>query len=161
MQKKDPLPPTHQKWNAHFWITFNFWWSAKWSEQQKLTEMWKGSLSHQKIECSFLDYVQLLMISWAIRETKLTKMQKRPPKSSKNEIFVFGLCSTSDDQLSDLSDESWHKCNKMPPKSSKNEMLIFGLCSTSDRQSNPSDESRLKSKKGPPKSSKNEMLIFG
>ena len=44
----------------------------------------------------------------------------------------LGLRSTSDDRLSDESDESSLKCKKMPPKSSKNEMLIFGLCSTSD-----------------------------
>ena len=48
-------------------------------------------------------------------------------------MLVFGLCSTSDDQLSDPSDES----EKRPPKSSKNKMLIFGLHSTSDDQ--PSD----------------------
>ena len=40
-------------------------------------------------------------------------MQKRPPKSSKNEMLIFGLHSTSDDQLSDLSDESQSKCEKM------------------------------------------------
>ena len=61
-------------------------------------------------------------------------MQKRPPKSSKNEMLVFGLCSTSDDQLSNPSNESQLKCDKRPPKSLKNEMLIFGLHSTSDDQ---------------------------
>ena len=44
---------------------------------------------------------------------------------------------TSDDQLSDPSDESQPKCKERPPKSLKNEMLIFGLHSTSDDQ--PSD----------------------
>ena len=58
--KKGPL--SHQKWNAHFWIMFNFWWLAEWSE------WWKS-----------------------------TEMQKRPPKSSKNVVLIFGLCSTSDD----------------------------------------------------------------
>ena len=47
-------------------------------------------------------------------------------------MFVFGLCSTSDDQPNDPSDKCQPKCEKRPPKSSKNEMLIFGLCSTSD-----------------------------
>ena len=57
-------------------------------------------------------------------------------------MLIFGLRSTSDDQPSDLSDESSPKCEKRPPKSSKNEMLSFGLCSTSDDwPSNPSDES--------------------
>ena len=61
-------------------------------------------------------------------------MQKRPPKSSKNEMLSFRLRSTSDDQPSNLSDESRLKCEKRPPKSSKNEMLSFGLHSTSDDQ---------------------------
>ena len=69
-------------------------------------------------------------------------MEKRPPKSSKNEMLIFGLCSTSDDQPSDLSDKSQPKCKKRPPKSLKNEMLIFGIHSTFDDQpSDPSDES--------------------
>ena len=60
---------------------------------------------------------------------------------------VFGLCSTSDDRLSDLSDESQPKCKKRPPKSLKTKMLIFGLHSTSDdRPCDPSDESQPKCK---------------
>ena len=63
-------------------------------------------------------------------------------------MFGFGLCSTSDDWSSDLSDESRLKCEERPPKSSKNEMLIFGLRSTSDDQpSNPSDEISSKCEK--------------
>ena len=61
----------------------------------------KGPLSHQKKKCSFLDYVQLLMIGQAIQAKNIdqnTKTQKRPPKSPKNKMFVFGLLSTSDDQ---------------------------------------------------------------
>ena len=62
-----------EKWNVHFWITFNFWWSAQWSKQKTSTKMQKnekGPLSHWKIKCLFLDYVQLLMISWAGRWTR-------------------------------------------------------------------------------------------
>ena len=33
------------------------------------------------------------------------KKQKRPPKSFENEMFIFGLHSTSDDWPSHLSDE--------------------------------------------------------
>ena len=41
------------------------------------------------------------------------KCDKRPPKSSKNEIFMFKkLRSTSGDQPSNPSDESWSKCKK-------------------------------------------------
>ena len=46
---------------------FNFWWSAKQSEWKMSTEMQqnqKGPL--KKIKCSSLDY-QLLMIDWAIQ----------------------------------------------------------------------------------------------
>ena len=34
-------PSPDKKWNAYFWITFNFWWSVKWSEGQTVTEMQK------------------------------------------------------------------------------------------------------------------------
>ena len=98
----------------------------------------EGPLSHWKMKCLFLDYVQLLMIGWPIWATNVDwnakKKQKRPLKSSKN-MLVFGLCSTSDDRSSDLSDEHQPKCKKIekrPPKSLKNEMFIFALHSTSD-----------------------------
>ena len=41
------------------------------------------------------------------------KCKKRPPKSSNNEMLIFGLHSTSDDRPSDPSDESLSKCEKM------------------------------------------------
>ena len=63
---------------------------------------------------------------------KVDRNAKKAPKSSKNEILIFALCSTSYDQPSNPSNESQSKCKKGPPKSLKNEMLIFGLCSTSD-----------------------------
>ena len=46
--------------------------------------------------------------------------EKRPPKSLKNEMFISGLHSISDDQLSNPSDERQSKCQKRPPMSSKN-----------------------------------------
>ena len=69
----------------------------------------KGPLSHQKMKCSFLDYIQLLMICRAMSNESQPKCQKRPPKSSKNELLIFGLCSTSDDPPSDLNNESQPK----------------------------------------------------
>ena len=77
-----PLQP--KKWNAHFWIMFNFWWSVEQSEQRTSTETQKKT--------------------------------KRPPKSSKNKMFIFGLCSTSDDRMNDLSKKHWPKCLKNPKK---------------------------------------------
>ena len=73
----------------------------------------RGPLSHQKIKCSFLDYVQLLMISQAIQAKNVDqtiKKQKRPPKSSKNQMFIFGLHSTSDYQPSNLSKKCQPNC---------------------------------------------------
>ena len=125
--KKQKRPPKSSKNQMfiHFWIMFNFWWLAKQSEQKMLTKMQKnerGPLSHWKIKCSFLDYVQLLMIGrviWAKNVDQNAKNQKRPPKSLKNQMFIFVLCSTSDDQPSDSSKKCWpnHKKQKRPPKS--------------------------------------------
>ena len=45
-----------------------------------LTEMQKnekGLLSHQKIKCSFLDYVQLLMIGRAMRAKNVDRNAKK------------------------------------------------------------------------------------
>ena len=47
---------------------------------------------------------------------KSTKMQKSPPKSLKDEMLIFGLCSTSDDRPSYLSNESWQKCTIEVPQ---------------------------------------------
>ena len=156
MQKKQKRPPKSSKNQMfiHFWIMFNFWWLAKQSEQKTSTEMQnnkKGPLSHQKIKCSFLDYIQLLMIGraiwaknvdqnakkwkshWKIKCSFLdyvqllmigqviraknvdrnAKKQKRPPKSLKNQMFIFVLCSTSDDQPSDSSKKCWQNHKKM------------------------------------------------
>ena len=74
--------------------------------------------------------------------TKTQKNQKRPPKSLKNKMFIFGLHSTSDDRLSNPSKKCGpkHKKNKKGcPKASKNKMFVFRLCLTSDdRLRNPS-----------------------
>ena len=137
----------------------------------------------KKIKCSFLDYVQLLMIGRAGRWTltpSATPLQSKkwnacfwimfnfwwsvglvdglephlPPFSSqKNEMLVFGLCSTSDDWLG-WSMDSNPVCHPSPANkikclfldyvstsddrplcSQKNKMLIFGLRSTSDDRS--------------------------
>ena len=56
------------------------------------------------------------MIGQAIRGKNVNrnaKKQKRPPKSSKNQMFVFGLHSTSDDWPSDLSKKHRSKRQKM------------------------------------------------
>ena len=109
----------------------------------------------KKMKCSFLDYVQLLVLAGLVNgfEARL------PPLSSQtNEMLIFGLRSTSDDWPGWSMDSNpiLHPCpaKKMkcsfldyvqllmlarlvdgfephlPPLSSQNnEMLIFGLCS--------------------------------
>ena len=55
-----PLQP--KQWNAHFCITFNMWCWPDWSMDLNLIHHPSPA---KKIKCSFFDYVQLLMISWA------------------------------------------------------------------------------------------------
>ena len=92
-------PSPAKKWNAHFWITFNFGWSTRLVDglkphppplsSQKNAMLifglrstsydWPGwsmdsnPICHpsptKKMKCSFLDYVQLLMIGQAGRRT--------------------------------------------------------------------------------------------
>ena len=78
------------------------------------------------IKCSFLDYVQLLMIGWAGRWTQTPSTTPLQPE--KNKMFIFELRSTSDDRLG-WSMDSNPICHPPP---AKKKMLIFGLCSTSD-----------------------------
>ena len=93
-------PSPVKKWNAHFWIMFNFWWSAwlvdglephlppLYSKKNKMLIFWLCSTSDDwpgwsmdsnpirhpspanKMKCSFFDYVQLLMISRPGRWTR-------------------------------------------------------------------------------------------
>ena len=178
-----------KKWNAHFQITFNFWWLAglvnglephlqplssqknemlifglhSTSDDQPGWSMDSNPISHpspaKKMKCSFLDYIQLLMIGragwwtwtpsttslqpqkwnahfwvmfnfwWSARLVDGLKPHLPPISSQKHEMLVFGLHSTSDDQPG-WSMDSNSICNPYPAK--KNEMLIFGLHSTSD-----------------------------
>ena len=80
----------------------------------------------KKMKCSFLEYVQLLMISWASRWT----WPHLPPLSNQNnEMLIFGFHSTSDDQFGwSMGSNPIHH----PSPTKKNKILAFGLCSTSD-----------------------------
>ena len=57
----------------------------------------------KKLKCSFLDYVQLLMIS---RAGQWTRTPSTTPLQQKNEMLNFGLHSTSDDWLGWLMDSN-------------------------------------------------------
>ena len=127
---------------------FNFWWLAEWSKQKMSTEMQnneKGSLSHQKIKCSFLDYIQLLMIGWAIWAKNIDRnaKKKKDPLSHQKikcsfldyvQLLMIGQSIQAKNV--DQNAKKW----KRPPKSSKNNMFVFGLRSTSDNR--PSDLSK-------------------
>ena len=103
-----PLLP--KKLNTHFWITFNFWWSAglvnglkphppplssqkneilifvlhSTSDDQTGWSMDFNPIYHpspaKKMKCYFLDYVQLLMISWAGWGTQTPSSTSLQPK---------------------------------------------------------------------------------
>ena len=103
-----PLQP--KKWNAHFWITFNFWWSARLVDglephppplsSQKIEMLIFGlhstsddrlgwsmdsiPIQHpspaKKMKCSFLDYIQLLMIDQADWRTQTPSASPLQPK---------------------------------------------------------------------------------
>ena len=118
-----PLQP--KKWNAHFWITFNFWWLAGLVDGLKPYPPHLSSLKNEmlifglrsisgdqpdwsmdsnpichpsqanKIKCSFLDYIQLLMIGRAGRWTRTPSVTPLQPKKWNAH---FGLHSTSDDR---------------------------------------------------------------
>ena len=51
-------------------------------------------VSNPEMKCSILDYVQLLRIGWAGQWTRTPSVTL---SSQKNEMLLFGLCSTSDD----------------------------------------------------------------
>ena len=115
-----------KKWNAHFWITFNFWWLAGLvdglepcvpplcSQKNEMpifrlhstSDDWPGwskdsnLICHpspaKNMKCLFLDYIQLLMIGQAGRWTRTPSTTSLQPK---NEMLIFGLRSTSDDKL--------------------------------------------------------------
>ena len=144
-------PSPVKKWNACFWITFNFWWSVGLVDglephlpplSSQKNEMlifglhstsddwpgWSMDLSpvchlsaDKKMKCSFLDYIQLLMIGQLVHGLE----PHLPPLSSqKNEMLIFGLRSTSDDQEGWLIDSN-PICHPFPAKKMKCSFLDY------------------------------------
>ena len=116
-----PLQP--KQCNAHFCITFNMWCWPDWS-------MDLNPIHHpsppKKMKCSFLDYVQLLMIGRAGQWTETPSATPLQPKTwnatfwiTFNFWWLAGLVNGLKPHLPPLS-------------SQKSEMLIFVLHSTSD-----------------------------
>ena len=103
-------PSPQKKWNAHFWIMFNFWWLARLvnglkpplpplsSQKHEMLLFGLRSTSDDRLgwsmdsnpilhlspakemKCSFLYYVQLLMIGWAGRWTRTPSTTTLQPK---------------------------------------------------------------------------------
>ena len=138
------------------------------------------------MKCSFLDYVQLLMIGWAGR---LTQTPSATPRQPKKEMLIFGLHSTSDDwpgwsmdlnPIHHPSPAKKMKCSfldyiqllmigwtgrltQIPsatPCQPKNEMLIFRLHSTSDDWPGWSMDSNLICHSSPAKKMKCSFLDY-
>ena len=112
-----PLQP--KKWNAHFWITFNFWWLAGLvnglephlpplsSQKNKMlifglrsiSDDWPGWLMDlnpichpspaNKIKCSFLDDFQLLAITRAGQWTRTPSTTPLQPKKIKSSFLDY------------------------------------------------------------------------
>ena len=117
----------------------------------------KGPLNHQTIKCLFLYYFQLLMIGraiWAKNVNQNAKKWKRPPKSSKNKMFVFGLGSTSDDWPGWSMDLN-PICHPSPAKKMKCSFLDYVQLLMINQAIQAKNVNRnVKKRKRPPKSSK-------
>ena len=149
-----PLQP--EKWNAHFWITFTFWWSAglvnalephlpplssqksemfifglcSTSNDRPGWAMDSSPIRHpslaKKVKCSFLDCIQLLMVGWASQWTRILSTTPLQPKKWNAHFWIMFNFWWSAGLVNGLEPH-------LPPLSSqKSEMLIFGLSSTSD-----------------------------
>ena len=111
-----PLQPKKMKFS--FWNMFNFWWSPGLVNGLKPH---LPPLSSLKMKCSFLDYIQLLMIGHACR---WTQTPSAIPLQPKNETLIFGIHSTSDDHLG-WSMDSNPICHPSPAKKMKFSFLDY------------------------------------
>ena len=147
--------PDKKKWKAHFWITFNFWRLVRQVDQFK---PYLPALSSQKMKFSFLDFIQLLVISRVGRWTETpstTPLQKTMKCLFLDyiQLLMFSQAGQWTRAPSDtpLQPKTWNahfwitfniwwlaglfnglKPHPPPLFSQKNEMLLFGFHSTSD-----------------------------
>ena len=100
------------------------------------------------MKCSFLDYVQLLMIGWAgqwTRTASATPLQLKKMKCSFLDYVQLRMIGRAG---------QWTRTPSATSLQPKYYMLIFGLCSTSDdwpgwlMDSNPIDDSVPEQKTG-------------
>ena len=177
-------PPQPKKWNACFWITFNFWWSTglvdglephppplssqknkmlvfglrSTSDDQPGWSMYSNPVFHpspaKKIKCSFLDYIQFLMIGWPDQWTRTPSATHLQPKKLNACFWITFNFWWSAGVVDGLEPH-------LPPLSSqKNKMLVFGLCSTSDDRLGWSMDSNLICHPSPAKKIKCSFLDY-
>ena len=91
-------PSPAKEWNAHFWIAFNFWWSAG---QVDGLEPHLPPLSSQKNEMHFWITFNFW---WSDGLVNGLKARLPPLSSQKSEMLILGLRSTSDDRPGWLMD---------------------------------------------------------
>ena len=77
-----------KEWNAHFWITFNFWWSAGLVDG---LEPHLQPLFNQKMKCLFLYYVIVQIISWAGWWTQSPSTTPQAKKWNANFCITFNF----------------------------------------------------------------------
>ena len=76
-----------EKWNAHILIMFNFWWLARLVNGLKPHP--PPLSSQKKLKCSFLDFVQLLMICWAGWWTQTPSTPLHQPKEWNAHFWIM------------------------------------------------------------------------
>ena len=126
-------PSPAKKWNAHFCITFNIWCWPDWSMDLNLIHHPSPA---KRMKCSFLGYIQLLMISRAVRWTQTSSATPLQPKKMKCSFLDYVHFWWSAWLIDEL--ESHLK----PLSYQRNEMLNFRLRSTSDDQPSWSIDSK-------------------
>ena len=119
-------PSPAKKWNAHFWITFNFWWLTRLVDGLKPHPPSISSQNNEMLifglHSTFDDWP-----GWSMESNPI----HHPSPEKKNEMH--GFCITLNFWWSaGLVDGL--KPHLPPLSSQKYEMLIFGFCSTSDDQ---------------------------
>ena len=118
-----PLQPI--KWNASFWIMFNFWWSARLVDG---LEPHLPPFSSQKNEMLTFGLCSIWMISQAGRWTQTPSITSLQPIKWNTHFWITFNFWWSAGLVGGL------KPHSPPFFSQKNEMLLFGLRSTSDDQ---------------------------
>ena len=117
----NPLQP--KKWNPHFWILFNFWWSARLVIG---LEPYLPPLSSQKSE-------MLIFLLQSTSDLGQTGQWTQTPSTTHLQPIKWNACFCITLNFWWLAGMVEGLKPPLPPLSSqKHEMLLFGLCSTSD-----------------------------